>query len=65
MTTSLERQGFAVTPPVLRGSGPQMEDYRNWDDWYFARQVWVMERMTGQADLRMKEATEKVRIKRD
>jgi len=57
--------GFAETPPILRGAGPQMEDYRNWDDWYLARQVWVMERMTGSVNPHMKAHAEKVRIKRD
>jgi hypothetical protein len=57
--------GFAETPPILQDAGPQMEDYPDWDSWYFARQMWVMERMTGSVDPRMKAAAERMRIRRD
>jgi hypothetical protein len=41
-----------------------MEDYPDWDSWYFARQVWVMERMTGEVNPRVKTAAEKMHIRR-
>lgn len=42
-------KGFARTPHVLQYDGPQMEDYKDWDSWYFARQKWVFERMNAQS----------------
>lgn len=44
------KRGFAETPPVLRYGGPQMEDYPDWDSWYFARQMWVLKRMLNEQD---------------
>lgn len=52
---------FAETPPILRGSGPQMENYPDWDSWLFARRVWAMARM-GIDNPRMKEAADKMRV---
>lgn len=46
-TSSMPEQtkGFATTPEVLKYGGPQMEDYPDWDSWYFARKEWVFKKM--------------------
>lgn len=42
-------KGFARSPDIIKAAdGPQMEDYPDWDSWYFARKKWVFERMSAE-----------------
>ena len=64
MNPTEQEKGFARTSPVLQYDGPQMEDYRDFDSWQFARRVWAHERIAGTVNPQIKEAAERMKIRR-